>query len=337
MQNRKICVVGGAGFIGSHIIEELLNNGFYVCCIDNFLTGKFSNISPFLSNANFCYYNVSVEDITNLFPVIREYEPDVVINLCALPSVKRSIENPYHTCYNNILSALNVMECVRLLKIKFTIYISSSSVYGDATLNNNSYIREEGMNTSPISPYAASKLCGEHISLTYGKVFNINAVSVRLFNVFGERQSVSEYSAVIPKFIHAFIRGESPCIYGDGSQSRDFTYVKNVVNAIIKILGMYYEGRGDELAGEVINIATGTSTSVLTLFHMIKEIFINEFGWEPAKNIEPVYGERQPGDILHSCASIEKAKKLIGYEPVYSIREGLHNTIKYFMDMHGGR
>jgi len=329
--------VGGAGFIGSHIIEGLLNKGFSVCCADNFLTGRFSNISAFLGHSGFCYYNVNADDITSLFSVIKEYEPEVVINLCALPSVKRSIKNPYDTCYNNILSALNVMECVRLLKIKFTIYVSSSSVYGDNTGNNNSYIRDEGMRASPISPYAASKLCGEHIALTYGKVFNINAISVRLFNVFGERQSVSEYSAVIPKFINAFIRGESPCIYGDGTQSRDFTYVKNVVNAIIKILEMHCEGRGDELAGEVINIATGTSTSVLSLFHMIKEILTSEFGWETAKNIEPVYGERQPGDILHSCASIEKAKKLIGYEPVYSLREGLRNTIKYFMDMHGGR
>lgn len=328
LQSKKVFVIGGAGFIGSHVLESLLNKEFKVICIDNFSTGKLGSIQGFLSNPNFIFINCDVTNFAYISSLFKKFQPEIVINLSALTSVTRSMIEPYSTLYQNIVSVINTAECARIYDTSLNIFISSSSVYG----NIGGPSRKEDFVPSPISPYGTSKLVGEKICEIYNKLFNCKFIILRLFNVFGERQGLSEYAAVIPKFITSFLNGKSPIIYGDGSQTRDFTYVKNVVYAIELVIELYLQGKANRLYGEVLNVATGKNHSVNELFTKIKNLLINDFNRKEVASINPIYSEERKGDIRHSLADISKANKLIGYSPLFSFEEGLKRTIGYYLN-----
>lgn len=301
-------VTGGAGFIGSNIVEELIGQNEQVRIIDDFSTGKAENIEPFKG------------DIELVEGDIRDYETvcramrgiDIVLHQAALPSVPRSISNPVTSNEVNVTGTLNVLVAARDNGVKRVVYASSSSVYGD----NPKLPKDESMIPNPLSPYAVSKLAGEKYCQVFSKVYNLETVSLRYFNVFGCRQDPnSQYSAVIPKFIKAMMNGSRPVIFGDGEQSRDFTYVKNVVSANI------LAASADCERGTVVNCACSGQTTLNELVRKINIIL--------GKNIEPVYEKPRPGDIKHSFASIVAAEKSLGYKPVVDFDTGIQETVRW--------
>lgn len=305
----KYLVTGGAGFIGSHIVEELVKRGHQVKVVDNFITGKRENISPFLEKIEF------IEgDIRDLEVCRRATEDvDFVLHQAALPSVPRSIKDPLLTNEINITGTLNLLLASRDAKIQKFVFASSSSVYGD----NPQLPKKEGIEGIPLSPYAISKRAGEMYCGVFSQAFKLPTVCLRYFNIFGSRQDpFSQYSAAIPNFITKMVKEESPVIFGDGAQSRDFTYVSNVVAA--NILASKAEG----ISGEIFNIACGERTTVNSLVENINKVL--------DKKIEPSYDDVRPGDIKHSFADISKAKKILKYEPSVSFGEGLRKTVLWF-------
>ena len=314
----NVLVTGGAGFIGSHLVEVLLKKGYKVRVIDNFITGKKENLAFIQS------LDIPSEQIEIIEGDIREIETcrkvmediDYVLHQAALPSVPRSIEDPFTTNEINIKGTLNLLWAAKEKGIKRFIYASSSSVYGDQPISP----KTETLIPQPLSPYAGSKLAGEYYCSIFYHVYGLETVSLRYFNVFGPRQDPnSPYAAVIPKFITAFLQDKSPEIYGDGEQTRDFTYVLDVVTA--NILAMKTPGIG----GEVFNIAYGQSTSINQLAGIIKDILQTK--------IEPIHVAPRPGDIRHSLASIEKAKKQLNYFPKWKLEEGLKKTVEYYLTL----
>ena len=306
-------ITGGAGFIGSNIVRELLRRNEKVRVLDNFSTGKRENISPFVNHFNFKL----IEGDLRSFHIVRDAVKgvDFILHQGALPSVPRSINDPITTNDVNILGTLNILEAAKEFKVKRVIYASSSSVYGDS----KTLPKKENMSVQPLSPYAISKYAGERYCQIYYKIYGLDTVCLRYFNVFGPNQDpFSQYSAVIPKFIKLIWEGKQPTIYGDGNQSRDFTYVSNNVEA--NILACSVEG----VAGEVFNIACGGSFTLLQLVDAINKIL--------KRNIEPIFADGSPGDIKHSLASIEKAKSLLKYQVSFNFEEGLKKTIKFFIE-----
>ncbi|NIM57641.1 MAG: NAD-dependent epimerase/dehydratase family protein [Candidatus Aminicenantes bacterium] len=307
----KYLVTGGAGFIGSNIAEELVKRGRPVRIIDNFLTGKKENISSFL------------DKIELIEGDIRDYDScskaldgvDFVLHQAALPSVPRSIEDPLLTTEINIKGTLNILLASREAEVKGFVFASSSSVYGD----DPSLPKKEGNVGNPLSPYAVSKLAGEKYCCVFSQIFGLSTVCLRYFNIFGPRQDPSsQYAAVIPNFITRMLKGESPTIFGDGEQSRDFTYVSNVVEANI----LASEAKG--VSGEVFNIACGEGTTVNSLASSLNEILKEE--------ISPSYDEPRPGDVRHSFADISKARKMLKYEPLVPFGKGLEETIRWYKE-----
>ena len=305
----KYLVTGGAGFIGSHLVEALVKRGEGVRVLDNFLTGKRENIAAFL------------EDIDLIEGDIRDLETckhavegvDFVLHQAALPSVPRSVEDPILTNEINIRGTLNLLLASRDAGVKKFVFASSSSVYGDDTV----LPKKEGMEGTPLSPYAVTKLVGEKYCQVFSRVFDLPTVSLRYFNIFGPRQDpLSQYAAVVPLFITKMIKGESPIINGDGEQSRDFTYVANVVEANMLAI------KASEISGDVINLACGEKTTVNQLFESIRQIL--------HKDVSPIHEDPRPGDIRHSFADVTKAKKLLKYEPKISLGEGLEETILWY-------
>lgn len=308
MRSRYL-VTGGAGFIGSHLVEYLVAEGQEVRVLDNFLTGKRENISPFL------------KDIELIEGDIRDFETckraltgvEVVYHQAALPSVPRSVEDPLLTNEINVKGTLNLLVASDEKKVKKFIFASSSSVYGD----DPHLPKQEGVEGVPLSPYAVSKLVGEKYCQVFSRIYGLDTVCLRYFNIFGPRQDPhSQYAAVVPLFITKMLKGEHPSIFGDGEQSRDFTYIENVIKA-----NMLAAETGD-LAGEVLNIACGDRITVNTLFDKIRNIFKTD--------IRPTHDEPRPGDIDHSFADITKAKRILKYTPDVSFEEGLEKTILYF-------
>lgn len=309
----KFLVTGGAGFIGSNLVEELLKRNFIVRIIDNFSTGKKDNIKDFLNDIEL------IEGDIRQYSVVQKAVKgiDVILHQAALPSVPRSIKDPITTNEVNVNGTLNILQAAKEERVEKIIFASSSSVYGDS----KELPKRENMPTNPLSPYAVSKLTGEKYCKVFAELFNLKVVVLRYFNVFGPKQDpFSEYSAVIPKFINMIINEKRPTIYGDGTQSRDFTFVYNVVEA--NILASLMEIEKNFI---ILNCAGGESISLSTLVQEINNYL--------HKNLEPIYSEPRSGDIKNSHADISLAQKEIGYIPKISFRDGLVITINYFKDL----
>ncbi len=301
-------VTGGAGFIGSALVRGLLKEENNVRVIDNLSTGNISNLKGILSRIEFIE-----KDIRDL-DAVQEACKDItyVFHQAAIPSVPRSIENPIEFNQSNVDGTLNVLVAARDKGVKRVIYAGSSSVYGDTP----ALPKKEDMMPNPLSPYALTKLAGEYYCKVFSEVYGLQTVTTRYFNVFGPRQNPeSPYAAVIPKFIDAFLKGEKPVVFGDGEQTRDFTFVDNVVYANLLC------SRAKKTKGEVINIATSSSISLNELIKILKEI--------TGKEIDPVYSDPRKGDIKHSLADISKAERMTGYRPLVDLREGLTKTIRW--------
>jgi len=304
-------VTGGAGFIGSNIVKRLLNMGEYIRVLDNFSTGKRENILPFLTDNHL----ELIEGDLRSYHIVRSAVKDIdyILHQGALPSVPRSVNDPITTNDVNIMGTLNILDAAKNEKIKRVIYASSSSIYGDT----EELPKHSEMKINPLSPYALTKYAGEKYCQIFTNIYGLETVCLRYFNVFGPNQDpTSQYSAVIPKFITAILHNEQPVIYGDGLQSRDFTFVENNVSANIKACFSKYA------VGQVMNIATGVRITLIELIDKINNIL--------GKNIKPKFAEPRPGDVKHSYASIEKAKKLINYQVEVDFNEGLKRTIEFF-------
>lgn len=307
----KYLVTGGAGFIGSNIVKKLLENGEKVRVLDNFATGKRENLFPFRDNKNFKLYEGDLRS----FHIVRNAVKgvDYILHQGALPSVPRSINDPITTNDINILGTLNILEAAKEFGVKRVVYASSSSVYG----NSEKLPKIEDMPVAPLSPYAISKYTAERYCQVYYKIYGLETICLRYFNIFGLGQDpTSQYSAVIPKFVKLMKEDKQPVIYGDGTRSRDFTYVDNVVEANLLAC------TAKNVAGEVFNIACGKRYTVLQLAEIINKIL--------GKNIDPVFEKERVGDVKHSQAKIEKAKKMLGFKVVCGFEKGLRKLIRDF-------
>lgn len=308
----RILVTGGAGFIGSILSKNLLRQSIKFQVLDNFSTGKRENILPFSGKIEL------IEGDIRSYHIVREAVDsiDFVIHQAALPSVTRSIRDPITTNAVNVGGTLNILNAAHDAKVKRVIYASSSSIYGDSEV----LPKKENMMPNPLSPYAVSKSAGEKYCQIFLQIYGLEAICLRYFNVFGPRQDpTSQYSAVIPKFIRMLMRNESPIIYGDGEQSRDFTYVSNVVDANILACTTA------NAIGEVINIACGERITLNNLAKALKNI--------TGKNIEFKYSKERIGDVKHSQADIEKARKLLDYKPKIKVLEGLKRTVESYKNL----
>ena len=307
----KYLVTGGAGFIGSNIVSELLKQGQQVVVLDNFATGKRENILPLMKNENL----TMIEGDLRSFHIVRSAVKgvDYILHQGALPSVPRSINDPITSNDVNILGMLNILEAAKEFGVKRVITASSSSIYG----NSETLPKVESMPVNPLSPYALTKYAQERYCQIFSQIYGLETVALRYFNVFGPNQDpTSQYSAVIPKFIKLIMADKEPVIYGDGSQSRDFTFVENNVWANIQAC------TAPKAAGQVINIACGERYTLIDLVNMINEIL--------GKKIEPKFEKDRAGDVKHSLAGIDKAKEVLGYEVKVDFREGLKRTVEYF-------
>jgi UDP-glucose 4-epimerase len=304
----RILVTGGAGFIGSHLVERLLAIGHEVTVLDNFATGRRSNLEHLADAVRLVEGDIqSYERVSN---AVRGCE--VVLHQAALPSVPRSVQDPLTSNASNVTGVLNVLLASRDEGVQRVVYASSSSVYGA----NPALPKTEDLAPQPISPYAVAKLAGEGYCRSFHEIYGLETVALRYFNVFGPRQDPrSQYAAVIPNFITALLNGRAPTIFGDGEQSRDFTYVENVVEANVLAIG------AADVAGRVYNIACGESTSLNRLVGEVAELL--------CVSNQVSYADPRPGDIEHSRADISRARKDLGYEAAVGLKAGLAHTIDY--------
>lgn len=305
-------VTGGAGFIGSHIAERLLRDGERVRVIDNLLTGKREHLDYLRSlNGDLSITIASITDLDMLRPVLRD--ADYVLHQAALPSVPRSIADPLETHLHCVTGTLKVLVAARDAGVKRVVYAASSSAYGEQAGD----AKVETMNPAPISPYGVAKLTGEYYAAAFHHSYGLETVSLRYFNVFGPRQDpASTYAAVIPRFIKAMLAGESPTIFGDGTQTRDFTYIDNVVH------GNLLACKSPGAVGETVNLATGGRVAILDLVTQLNAIM--------GTDVKPIHTDERPGDIKHSRADIGKARDLLGFAPIVSFEEGLRRTVAWY-------
>jgi nucleoside-diphosphate-sugar epimerase len=301
-------VTGGAGFIGSNLVEALLAQGGRVRVLDNFSTGKRENLAGLSGDLE-----VIEGDITDWPATIAATRgADYVLHHAAIPSVQRSVRDPLATDRTNVLGTLHVLQAAREAGVKRVLYAASSSAYGEAVAEQKS----EDLPARPISPYGVSKLAGELYCVAFTAVYGLETVALRYFNVFGPRQdALSEYSAVIPRFITALLSGGQPVIYGDGEQTRDFTFVANVVDANLRAL------TAPGVAGQVFNVAAGGRISLNTLARLLGEIM--------GPTVAPIYAAARPGDIRASSADISRARATLGYAPRIDFRAGLEATVEW--------
>ncbi len=307
-------VTGGAGFIGSNLCEAILNMGYRVRCLDDLSTGKQANVDLFLENPSYEFIKGDIKDLDTCMKACQG--ADYVLNQAAWGSVPRSIEMPLFYCANNIQGTLNMMEAARQCGVKKFVYASSSSVYGDEP----NLPKTEGREGNLLSPYALTKRCDEEWAKMYTMHYGLDTYGLRYFNVFGRRQDPNgAYAAVIPKFIKQLMAGERPTINGDGMQSRDFTYIENVIEANLKCCLA-----SKEAAGQAYNIAYGGR-------EFLNDIY---FGLTKALNVEiqPIYGPDRKGDIKHSNADISKAKRLLGYDPDWSFQRGIDAAVEWYKE-----
>jgi UDP-N-acetylglucosamine 4-epimerase len=321
LENKTVLVTGGAGFIGSNLCETLLLKNIKTVCLDNFSTGKRSNIKPFLSHRNF---KLVEGDIRNLEDCHKACENvDYILHEAALGSVPRSIKDPITTNDVNVSGFLNMLVAARDAKVKRFVYAASSSTYGD----HEALPKVEDVIGNPLSPYAITKYVNELYADIFQKAYGLDTIGLRYFNVFGQRQDPnSTYAAVIPLFVKQFINHESPLINGDGSFSRDFTYIDNVIQ--MNILAITTD-RKDAL-NTVYNVAYGQRTNLLELTTLLKE-HLSKFD-ESIRNIEIKHRENRVGDIPHSLASVEKAKKLLNYNPKFNINDGIKEAVDWYWE-----
>ena len=311
-QNAKLLVTGGAGFIGSNLCEAILKLGYKVRCLDDLSTGKQANVDIFLDNPNYEFIKGDIKDLDTCMKACKGV--DYVLNQAAWGSVPRSIEMPLFYFANNIQGTLNMLEAARQNGVKKFVYASSSSVYGDEP----NLPKKEGREGNLLSPYAVSKRADEEWAKQYTRHYGLDTYGLRYFNVFGRRQDPNgAYAAVIPKFIKQLLNGETPTINGDGKQSRDFTYIENVIEANLKACLASHEA-----AGEAFNVAYGGREYLLDIYYGLTEAL--------GIDKEPNFGPDRAGDIKHSNADISKAKALLGYDPDWSFDRGIQAAIEWY-------
>lgn len=305
-------VTGGAGFIGSNLCEAILGLGYKVRCLDDLSTGKQENVNIFAEHPNYEFIKGDIKDFETCMRATEGV--DYVLNQAAWGSVPRSLEMPVFYCHNNIVGTLNMLEASRQNGVKKFVYASSSSVYGDEP----NLPKTEGREGNLLSPYALTKHCNEEWAKQYTRYYNLDTYGLRYFNVFGRRQDpYGAYAAVIPKFIKQLMADETPTINGDGKQSRDFTYIENVIEANLKACLASHEA-----AGEAFNIAYGGREYLIDIYYSLTKAL--------DKDVEPIFGPERKGDIKHSNADISKAKKLLGYDPEYNFERGLNEAIAWY-------
>ena len=309
----NVLVTGGAGFIGSNLTETLLQRGHFVRVLDDFSTGKRENLIFDKAYPSLETIEGDIRGFSTCRKAMNRIE--YVFHQAALPSVQRSVEDPETSNAVNVGGTLNILIAARDEKVKRLIYASSSSVYGDTP----TLPKHEEMASYPLSPYALQKFIGEQYGRLFYQLYGLETISLRYFNIFGPKQDPnSVYSAVIPKFIDALLHGRSPIIFGDGEQSRDFTYIENVVQANLLALS------AEHLHGEAINIACGERISLNHLLNVLKEIL--------GSKLSPIYQGPRQGDVRHSLADIRKGKEILNYEPKIGIEVGLKKTAEYFRE-----
>ncbi len=302
-------VTGGAGFIGSHLVEGLLARGYAVRVLDNFATSTHENIRHLTDKIDLL--EGDIRNLTTVHTAMRQV--DVVFHHAALPSVARSVEHPEESNAVNIAGTLNVLIAAREAKVKRVVYAASSSAYG----NQPTLPKVETMMPDPLSPYAVAKLAGEHYARIFQQLYGLSTVSLRYFNVFGPRQDpTTQYAGVIAKFISCALEGKPYPVHGDGEQSRDFTYVENVVWANIAAADAPLDGAA------LLNVATGTRVTLNQMIAMLNEL--------TGQKLPAQHGPDRPGDVKHSQANIERAKELLDYAPTIDLREGLRRTLEWY-------
>ena len=307
----RFLVTGGAGFIGSNICRKLVSDGCFVRVIDNLITGKKSNLDGIIDKIEFIEADMGREDLAR--DAMKDI--DVVLHQGAVPSVPRSVDDPATTHKHCVNATFTLLLCARDAGIKRFVFAASSAAYGDSP----TLPKIENMLARPLSPYAAAKLAGEYYCSVFYSVYGLQTVSLRYFNVFGPYQDpTSQYAAAIPAFVTAILKDQPPTIYGDGRQSRDFTYIDNVVEANLAA------ARTKQTKGQVVNIACGRRITVNEIINMINEIL--------GKNVQPNYTDPRPGDVKHSLADITLAKKTIGFEPTVDFRAGLEKAILWYRE-----
>ena len=316
---KKILISGGAGFIGSNLCEALLEMGNHVVCLDNFATGKKENIYSFLSNPDFTFIEGDIRNLSDCQQAVEGV--DYVLHQAALGSVPRSIKDPITSNDVNVGGFLNMLIASRDANVRRFIYAASSSTYGDS----ETLPKVEDIIGKPLSPYAITKYVNELYADVFSKTYGLETIGLRYFNVFGRKQDYNgAYAAVIPKFVGQLVKGVSPTINGDGQFSRDFTYIENVIQA--NILSMITENK--KATNTIYNIAYGERNTLNELVHYLKQ-YLSEYN-PKIKDIAVNYGSNRIGDIPHSLASIEKAKKKLAYHPKYSLKEGLKESIDWY-------
>lgn len=310
----KFLVTGSAGFIGSNLVEAILKLGYKVRGLDNFSTGKRENVDEFLDNPNYEFIEGDIRDLKTCLDACEGI--DFVLHQAAWGSVPRSIEMPLFYEEINIKGTLNMMEAAKEKGVKKFVYASSSSVYGDEP----TLPKKEGREGSLLSPYALTKKVNEEYGRLYFELYGLETFGLRYFNVFGRRQNPhGEYAAVIPKFIKQLLNNERPTIYGDGKQSRDFTYIENVIEANLKACKA-----DSKAAGQAYNIAFGGREFLIDIYNHLTKVL--------DKEIEPIFSSPRKGDIRHSNADISKAKEMIGYDPDWSFEQGIKAAIDWYKE-----
>lgn len=307
-------VTGGAGFIGSNLCEAILQMGYRVRCLDDLSTGKREHVNMFADDPGYEFIEGDIKDCDTCCRATQGV--DYVLHQAAWGSVPRSIELPLFYCENNITGTLNMLEAARQAGVKKFVYASSSSVYGDEP----NLPKREGQEGNLLSPYALTKRADEEYAKLYTKLYGLDTYGLRYFNVFGRRQDPEgAYAAVIPKFIRQLLHNEAPTIHGDGRQSRDFTYIDNVIEANLKACLA-----SEEAAGEAYNIAYGGREYLIDIYYALTKAL--------GKDIDPIFGPERKGDIRHSNADISKARKLLGYDPEWSFEWGMQAAIGWYKE-----
>ena len=321
LSNKHVLVTGGAGFIGSNLCAYLLQNNVKVTCLDNLITGKLENIEELMSNANFKFINGDITNLNDCTNACKEI--DIILHQAALGSVPRSIENPINTNNINISGFLNILWAAKASNIKRVVYAASSSTYGDS----KKLPKVEDEIGLPLSPYAVTKYVNELYAGVFSSLYDLELIGLRYFNVFGRKQDPNgAYAAAIPKFIKAFVNYESPIIHGDGSQSRDFTYIDNVIQANV----LAATTTNSNAINQVYNVACGEQSILLELLKHIQNL-LTQFD-ERIGQVKISFGPERIGDIKHSLASIEKAKNQLNYSPSHNVNEGIEAAIQWYWD-----